>query len=228
MIKKYDGIHPEFQSYIEEFKYKSQGKVTDDDFVGLTMGFRKYPDDVNTVGTCHYMANEVDINVEWWNSWYRSYQERYELVFHELGHCVLYRGHTEIPTHTGFKAWLERLGFRLGIFTQKGYLEDGCPASFMHPYTLSERCINKHYHYYMNELFDNHKKENFVEARMSHNKYTNKDKCPEAKVINKTNEWTEQDVRSLKSAHRRCPEVYGTCLKTFIKNKTRSYYAICE
>lgn len=228
MVKKHKGIDPSFKPYIEEFKYLSRGKVKDKDFEGLSIGFRDYAKNVNTVGTCHYTVFEIDINKKWWNSYYRSFEEKYELIFHELGHCVLKRGHTEIPSHNGFLAWLERIGFRLGLFSQKGYLKDGCPASIMHPYTLSQTCMNRHYYYYINELFGNDKKNNYVESKMTVNKYSQKSKCPEANVVNKTKEWTEQDVRNLKSAHKRCPELYGTCLKTFIKNKTRSYYAICK
>jgi hypothetical protein len=65
------------------------------------------------------------------------------------------RMHTETTEEKGFAYFIERILLKLGLVERKGYLKDGCPASYMHPYTLSEDCINKHYYYYLKELFDN-------------------------------------------------------------------------
>ena len=55
--------------------------------------------------------------------------QREELMFHELGHCVLDRGHTstEYP--------------------------DGCPTSIMDPYMINEWCYDKWRSEYLEELF---------------------------------------------------------------------------
>lgn len=235
LSKKYKNIHPEFQTYIYEFKQLSKGKVTDSDFYNFTMGFRKYKNGSSVAGTCHYGVNEVDINIEWWNGFYTP-SERLELVFHELGHCILKRGHTVKPTHKGFLAWLERIGFKLGFFEDKGYIYDGCPASFMHPYTISNRCINKHFSYYINELFGNHEDSNFVISRShtqkqhTENKYfkPKKPKCKKVNIINKTKTWNRRDKNTLLNSKRRCLQLHKTCLKTFIKKEELTYNAICE
>ena len=138
--KKHKDIDPEFQVYIDDFITFSDGKVTKKDFKGFSMGFHTYKKNSTVVGTCYYHLNEVDISKKWWDSFYTSSWERFELVFHELGHCILKRGHTEDLKKDGFLGWLETLGFRLGIFTTKEGLTDGCPASIMHPEVLDSWC----------------------------------------------------------------------------------------
>lgn len=228
MIKKYDSIHPEFQPYIQEFIYASQGAVRKSHFRNFTMGFRDYPDKDDTIGTCHYLANEVDIGIDWWNK-SASQSQKIELVFHELGHCILKRGHTKKPTKEGFEYWMERLLFNLGIFSEKEYLPDGCPASFMHPYNLGDDCINKHFNYYINELFYRHDRQNYVQERKTQSvNSTYQESCKKPKVINKTNEWNKRDEATLNRAKTRCIENYNSCLKTFWKNTHNSYSALCE
>lgn len=229
LVKKHKGIDPELQSYVEEFKLMSQGRVTDDDLKRFSMGFRDYSKGSSIAGTCHYGVNEVDISRKWWNSW-QTPSERLELVFHELGHCILKRGHTVKPVHDGFLAWIERIGFKLGLFTEKGYIYDGCPASFMHPYTLYDRCINKHFNYYIEELFNRNEEGNFVISRSYEHTYykPKKPECREPRIINKTNEWNERDIGTLNRSKSRCIELYNTCLKVFIKKEPLTYNAICE
>ncbi|MDX1683632.1 MAG: hypothetical protein R3275_00260 [Saprospiraceae bacterium] len=50
----------------------------------------------NVAGTCHYSSqypNRVTIDMDFWNT--SSILSREMVVFHELGHCVLYRSHRE-------------------------------------------------------------------------------------------------------------------------------------
>lgn len=226
--KKYEGIDSEFTHYVNEFIKQSKGKITKKDFNDISIGFRNYPATTNAVGTCHLLTGEIDVSRKWWNSRYRSYAEKYELIFHELGHCVLYRGHTEIKNFKGFIGWIEKILFKIGVFERKGYLKDSCPASFMHPYVLDSYCTTKHFNYYMKELFDHKKKNDLFDMEHTFEKFQKNQRCPEARVINKTKVWNEHDVSSLKLAHKRCIELYNTCLKKFIKKETRNYYAICE
>lgn len=225
MNKRYDGIHEEFKPYIQEFIYVSQGKIDEWDFRGFSMGFRDYKGG-SVVGTCHPTVYEVDISKSWWDNT-TSHLERYELVFHELGHCVLNRGHTQKPTKDGFLAWLERLGFTLGIFQEKGRLPDGCPASFMHPYTLGEKCISKHFNYYLEELF-NRQKDNYVEIRNISRDPAAKRQCKTPRVINKTKTWNKRDQGTLDRAKKKCIREYNSCLKIFWKKTELSYSALCE
>lgn len=227
LVKKYKGIDPELQTFVEEFKNLSNGAVTDNDLKNFSMGFRDYNKGSSIAGTCHYGVNEVDISKSWWNSW-QTPSERLELVFHELGHCILKRSHTKKPVHDGFLAWIERLGFKVGLFTDKGYLYDGCPASFMHPYTLGDRCINKHFHYYINELFSRHENMNYVMSRNTDQHIYSENKCQSPKIINQTNKWNDRDSKTLNRASDRCLELYGTCLKIFVKKEELIYNVICE
>ena len=53
--------------------------------------------------------------------------------------------------------------------------------------------------------------------------------CPETKVVNKTNEWTERDQSTLDSCKERCKVKYehSPCLKYFEKYDFQAYHAVC-
>jgi hypothetical protein len=55
--------------------------------------------------------------------------DREELIFHEMGHCVLGRAHKSIKT------------------------AEGIPASIMHPYRISNSVYKEYRDQYLNELF---------------------------------------------------------------------------
>lgn len=221
--KRYKDIDSRFEPYIAEFIHESDGKITRKDFKNFTMGIRTYPNGESVVGTCHYGVNEVDISDRYWRS-STSMSQRLELIFHELGHCILKRGHTETKHNGTFLAWLERVAFKLGIFTKKKGLPDGCPASFMHPYVLGERCINKHFDYYMDELFERLKDKNYVEQKEKELK-----KCTvKPSIINPTKVWLPIDAKSFEKAKRDCKIHYNSCLKMFIKKDHLTYNTICE
>ena len=150
----YPDINPEFNMYISSFIEKSNGLINETDFDDVYMGFKKY-EDGDVVGYCSITPfyRQIDINLDWWKS--HQYQlSREELIFHELGHCVLYRPHTEPTSTGGVLGFFERLLFDLGISQRMGYLNDGCPASYMHPTIVDTYCINKHHKYYISEIFD--------------------------------------------------------------------------
>jgi len=83
------------------------------------------------IGVCSTIpfvkAFSVKINADRWK--YLSYNRKRVLVFHENLHCALNKWHDE------------------RVFT------DGCPVSIMHPYLVSDYCINKHgIEYYLNSV----------------------------------------------------------------------------
>ncbi len=87
---------------------------------------------IHIAGTCERFngtdASIVRINPNFW--WNNSYSSREVLMFHELGHCVLNRGHTS---------------------TLDDYND---PVSVMHPTIISEeRVYAGNYTSYMQELF---------------------------------------------------------------------------
>jgi len=163
------GIDSTLKPYIESFIIKSQGSINEQDFDNLTVGFRKFKgkDADRIAGLCFYSPffREIDINIEWWRNTPDQLM-REELVFHELGHCVLNRIHTSPTQAHGIIGWFERLFFELGIFKDRDFLSDGCPVSYMHPKTISSFCIYKHYNYYINELYKK-EKENFIDYKES-------------------------------------------------------------
>ncbi len=226
LFKDYDGIDVQLMPYVQEFIYASEGKVTKRDFRGFTMGFRNYKGG-SVVGTCHPAAFEVDISDSWWKGAWNTQDERIELVFHELGHCILKRGHTKKPTSQDFAGWLERLGFIVGMFEEKVALPDGCPYSFMHPYTINSTCIEKHFNHYMGELFKK-KIKNYVEKSNISRKPNHVLKCKRPKVINKTKTWVKRDEDTYKRAKVTCVKRYHGCLTKFYKNTQDSYWAICS
>jgi len=53
--------------------------------------------------------------------------------------------------------------------------------------------------------------------------------CPNVRIINKTNEWNEQDKKALSVAVTRCREIYSDapCLVMFRKAERGIYSALC-
>ncbi|HLD91594.1 MAG TPA: hypothetical protein VI911_11405 [Patescibacteria group bacterium] len=145
----------EFNPYLERFIFEARiSKEEIDNKIHLE--FHKYPDKSTVIGTCNLgvYKNVVWINIDWWNRRDVSDYKREAMVFHELGHCYLFRDHTfEIKNESSISSWFNELLVELGLKSDKKYLYDGCPISLMHPYVLSNRCYIDHYDYYMKELF---------------------------------------------------------------------------
>ena len=144
--KKYKDINEEMKPYVDEFVFMSQGKVTQKDVEKLTTGFFEPPKDSTTVGVCNYLTYEISIKESFWRN--AGHLDRMEVMLHELGHCVKRRQHTSVKD----SFWHDLL-FDLGFFKTQENLRDGCPSSIMHPYILGWYCFNKHYNYYIDELF---------------------------------------------------------------------------
>lgn len=159
----YNAIQKEFKPLVDEFIKVSQGHVTKDDFYNIHFQF----DDIEgtVVGLCYPYPwlKEIIIDRRWWNKWSRSDEQREEVLFHEIGHCLLRRGHTDSSEVTDLFSWLENIFIKLGLTEKKGFLVDGCPASIMHPYTIDTFCYRKHRDFYIDELFDYIEDEEIVE-----------------------------------------------------------------
>jgi len=220
--KKHKDIDPEFKRYVQKFIDLSSGKVKKEDLEGLTIGFVDN-DWSGTVGTCYpIFPNEIDVNRDWWFET-TSELKRTELIFHELGHCILHRSHTEPTMSGGIIGSIERFLFKIGVYEQKGYLDDGCPASIMNNYILSEKCFYKHYTYYIDELYE---EKTYSEWRESTTFSYNS--CRKAKIINHTNEWNKRDRATFNRAFKTCLKRYKSCMKTFTKKDNSTYSVICN
>jgi len=92
----------------------------------------KYPPGVkqDTIGECSTnfgMIPSITLLRSWWDS--VDTYDREQLVFHELGHCVLYEGH------------------------YKRKFSNGMPQSMMYPEIIGARYYNKNRAYYIWRLF---------------------------------------------------------------------------
>lgn len=145
-------ISKEFEPYVQSFIDLSGGLISEKDMKYVTMRFGHLED--NVAGTCTPIPYNqiIEVDIGWWKKNQNQFS-REQLIFHELGHCVLFRDHVSPTSTKGLWGWLERLAFKMGVMKKENILKDGCPSSYMHPYTLSSTCINRHYQYYIDELF---------------------------------------------------------------------------
>jgi hypothetical protein len=97
--------------------------------------YKKIPYDKNwgdhVVGLCPDGGVGRNIKIKKMYYWMASPITRKALIFHELGHCVLHKKHN------------------------KELMKDECPKSLMYPEMsgLTEKCLNKHWEEYEEELF---------------------------------------------------------------------------
>lgn len=118
-----------FIPYIQEFESYAGINTS-----SVPIGFDDLPN--NWAGVCYRSRSggvtlhayiKID-RVKWSRT---SDLQKYNLIFHELGHCVLNRKHvhTEAPRF--------------------------CPASFMHDTVMSDYCLRENWQVYMTEMFPN-------------------------------------------------------------------------
>lgn len=117
----------EFIPYIQEFE-----KFSKMDTSSVPIGFDSLNEGV--AGVCYYSEISgvistayIKINRDYWNKY--SQHKKINLIFHELGHCVLGRDHT------------------------KWQVPNECPSSFMNDFIISNYCLKKHYKKYIKEMF---------------------------------------------------------------------------
>lgn len=145
-------IHPDFIPHVNAFLIASNGLVDENSLNHITITYAEM--EGSTVGLCmpRVGGNEILIRKSWWER-NTDQRKREELIFHELGHCLLWREHTHPNYITNLLDWIENISFEIGVLEDKGYLPDGCPASYMHPRMVGDKCGKKHYDYYVKELF---------------------------------------------------------------------------
>lgn len=90
----------------------------------------------NTLAYCSY-PRFIGINKDYWEMWASNGRsnEMEQLIFHELGHCILHRGHnntTRAASNNG----------------------ENIPTTIMNAYHISDNYYNINYNYYINELFN--------------------------------------------------------------------------
>lgn len=151
VMKDYTNVDPAFESYVEEFIRVSDDRYDAKRMGRLTIGFSdKLGDD--TIAVCNNTLSvyEIDVNRAWWKT--ANYQDKYQLMMHEIGHCALGRQHTDFPGGSLIHE-LEKLCSILGLFEKVPELTDYCPGSLMSADMINSYCIQKHKDYYEKELF---------------------------------------------------------------------------
>jgi hypothetical protein len=153
-----DSIDLNIKPYVIDFVENSRGVVSLEMANEIPITIVDYKDDTNKLGTilatCYYSpysTNYITINRKWWNAEAGPYYSRKfaRVIWHELGHCVLGRDHT----YSYDQSWYVKLLEWINLTEQKGFLKDGCPISLMHPIIVDDYCAEKHYLYYLQELY---------------------------------------------------------------------------
>lgn len=130
-----------FVKYVERFEVLYGQRVTG---VDISLGLITDLDGsvMTKTGAVCFMTTprKIVLNVVNWEDKSELFQEM--LVFHELGHCVLNRRHTDLDEDYQGSHFLKFLN---------------CPESIMHSGTTSNRmtdwCYGRFRHYYIMELF---------------------------------------------------------------------------
>jgi hypothetical protein len=96
--------------------------------------------------TADRRPNKLEVDPLWWAM--ADEVQRWELVAHELGHCICGLDHS-FPDRQRFTEDLmdEDEGFR-----PPGFLRDKCPSSIMYPSQPSEECLLTHHGLYMAKI----------------------------------------------------------------------------
>lgn len=113
-------VDPEFEKYVQRFE-EHYGRS-----IPAIISIVFVDDMEEAVGRCYWYSRNIEIDREYWDTHGEAGRE--QLIFHELGHCVLNRRHNT-----------KRM--------------QNCPASIMYP-SLSPACYAKYRKEYIKELFD--------------------------------------------------------------------------
>jgi len=81
-----------FKSYYDSFNYEARIRNVDVDAYIMRIRFEVMPKGSHAIGMC-YLFDHIGINKEFWR--WASNEQREVLIFHELGHCVLFQKHTK-------------------------------------------------------------------------------------------------------------------------------------
>lgn len=230
---KNNWVEKDLIKYVKKFKKLSNGKVKEINvnIMFSSLGYSDKFSEKETIGICNLVTKTVYIDKKWWKET-KNELAKEELIFHELGHCILDRDHTSAKIDKGTVTFYnQRSIFTTGIIEKYERFKDGCPKSMMHPYSFSKTCLKIHRKHYIKELFSNCRptisliSEDLLEIT-SMKDFVD---CPKTVVENKSKEkWKKIDDKNKKYAKRRCPRVTGQpCLKIFRKVEPLVYHAVC-
>lgn len=122
-------IHPEAQEYVSTFQVKYNYPITNLEVV-------KRPLEGNVLAYCQYggsMTPLIVLNTNYWDHPSFTTANKEQVMYHELGHCLLKRGHDD------------------SMLVINPYYS--VPASIMNTYHFSYQVYTQNYSHYINELF---------------------------------------------------------------------------
>ncbi len=131
-----------FQDFVHNFEQTSAQEGTPLTVNDLILTFGSTPS-MNETGVCEYSEDEtpkITINQRIWNT--LNDYDKQEVIFHELGHCVLRRIH-------------QNSEMRAYNNTQT------IPSSVMYPYRIAGTIYRDHMPHYHDELFEPGKRNQF-------------------------------------------------------------------
>ena len=127
----YDNVDPALWDYWQAFETEAYLRGIDLDLKQFNLsGELVEIEDDHVAGTCSYggsTGREIEIDIEIWSKLPSNYKEF--IVFHELGHCVLNRGHSEAQDDQGLCLSIMRSGLGSCIdnyrsSTRNSYLDE--------------------------------------------------------------------------------------------------------
>lgn len=131
-------INGEFSVYLDRFESLAAQYNRSVDFSNLVVTYDDSLSGSNTLGVCRSGGSSspmITINTKFWKSASVSNSAREQLMFHELGHCVLGRPHNSQTVFASDSSYTP------------------IPVSIMHPYHLSRAFYEGNYSQYLSELF---------------------------------------------------------------------------
>lgn len=149
----------ELESYAHGFITDSAGKLKDKDLIHTKLKLEEIKEynpvkDVGVIGLCTrtIYSDQFTITIDrryWLTAWDK---DRWQLMYHELGHCMCNLNHPIDSEALDFVDFLKKIGIKNNRY-KKFY--DGCPVSLMHPYLVPTWCLDMHKTEYIHELFSN-------------------------------------------------------------------------
>lgn len=124
----------------------------------VSIGFSEI-ERTNIIGYCTYQTDfrEIDLDKVYWSR--TTWLSKVALLYHELTHCYCERGHDfdegEAYPENVLQTLLGRYLVKIPLSPLRpaGYMDDFCPKSVMHPIIMDDECFEKHYGYYVKEMF---------------------------------------------------------------------------
>lgn len=148
--QEFQGVAPEMRPYVKDFVELVGPHYRKDALKNLSIGIRAL-NEGEVVGLCKLFTTnggaEILIDRSFWDV--NGSEKREALMLHELGHCLCFLRHEHFEG--SYKDDGDEDSTESGKL-KKGYFDDNCPVTLMHPNVLSANCYRTHRNHYRWEL----------------------------------------------------------------------------